>query len=223
MFFYLTSEIIRAKEGRTIKSVRISNSTPLLQRKYVTVLIHKNLIEMFVRCTVTLWNMPSAKCAPSSEWVFFGLLGAYVILKEKTNSFGCCLKYGFWKMSLRKNATLNSWTLSSSQKGTFTNGSQHLKKSYDLIFYYRYLFVKMKVFNYSELHFSEGTSFKIHTLVTYMNYLPLCVTHLCDFLPSVSSRIRQISAELFFKRVLFKDVHLEEKIICLTFLRHFIL
>ena len=25
-------------------------------------------------------------------------------------------------------------------------------------------FVKMKVFNYSELHFSEGTSFKIHTL-----------------------------------------------------------
>ena len=25
--------------------------------------------------------------------------------------------------------------------------------------------MKMKVFNYSELHFSEGTSFKIHTLV----------------------------------------------------------
>ena len=33
-----------------------------------------------------------------------------------------------------------------------------------MIHYYRYLFVKMKVFNYSELHFSEGTSFKIHTL-----------------------------------------------------------
>ena len=27
-----------------------------------------------------------------------------------------------------------------------------------------YLFVKKKVFSYSELHFSEGTSFKIHTL-----------------------------------------------------------
>ena len=34
-----------------------------------------------------------------------------------------------------------------------------------MIHYYRYLFVKMKVFNYSELHFSEGTSFKIHTLL----------------------------------------------------------
>ena len=28
-----------------------------------------------------------------------------------------------------------------------------------------YLFVKMKMSNYSELHFSEGTSFKIHNLV----------------------------------------------------------
>ena len=33
------------------------------------------------------------------------------------------LKYGFWKKSLRKNATLNSWTLFSSQKGTCTNES----------------------------------------------------------------------------------------------------
>ena len=33
-----------------------------------------------------------------------------------------------------------------------------------MIYYYRYLFVKMKVFNYSELHFSELTSFNIHTL-----------------------------------------------------------
>ena len=33
-----------------------------------------------------------------------------------------------------------------------------------MIHYFRYLFVKMKVFNYSELHLSEGTSFKIHTL-----------------------------------------------------------
>ena len=35
-----------------------------------------------------------------------------------------------------------------------------------MIHYYRYLFVKMKVFNYSELHFSKGTFYKIHTLVT---------------------------------------------------------
>ena len=28
----------------------------------------------------------------------------------------------------------------------------------------RYLLVKKKVFNYSELHFSEVTSYKIHTL-----------------------------------------------------------
>ena len=33
------------------------------------------------------------------------------------------LKYGFWKQSIRKYATLNSWTLSSSQKGTYTNES----------------------------------------------------------------------------------------------------
>ena len=38
------------------------------------------------------------------------------------------------------------------------------KKNYVMIHYYRYLFVKMKVFNYSELHFSEGTSFKIPNL-----------------------------------------------------------
>ena len=34
-----------------------------------------------------------------------------------------------------------------------------------MIHYYRYLFVKKKVFNYSELHFSKKTSYKIHTLV----------------------------------------------------------
>ena len=38
------------------------------------------------------------------------------------------------------------------------------KKSYVMIHYYRYLFVKKKAFNYSELHFSEVTSYKIHTL-----------------------------------------------------------
>ena len=34
-----------------------------------------------------------------------------------------------------------------------------------MIYYYRYLFVKMKVFNYSELHFAEVTFYKIHTLI----------------------------------------------------------
>ena len=33
-----------------------------------------------------------------------------------------------------------------------------------MIQYYRYLFVKKKVFNYSELHFSEVSFYKIHTL-----------------------------------------------------------
>ena len=51
------------------------------------------------------------------------------------------LKYGFCKKSLRKNATLTNWTL---------------------VVIYRYLFVKKKVFNMSELHFSEVTSYKIH-------------------------------------------------------------
>ena len=40
-----------------------------------------------------------------------------------------------------------------------------------MIHYYRYLFVKMKVFNYSELHFSEGTSYKIPTLMQCSNYI----------------------------------------------------
>ena len=33
-----------------------------------------------------------------------------------------------------------------------------------MIHYCRYLFVKMKVFNYSELHFAEVTFYRIHTL-----------------------------------------------------------
>ena len=37
--------------------------------------------------------------------------------------------------------------------------------------YYRYLFVKMKVFNYSELHFSEVTSYKIPTLVSECSWV----------------------------------------------------
>ena len=40
-----------------------------------------------------------------------------------------------------------------------------------MIYYYRYLFVKMKVFNYSELHFAEVTFYKIHTLIIFTNIL----------------------------------------------------
>ena len=44
-----------------------------------------------------------------------------------------------------------------------------------MIYYYRYLFVKMKVVNYSELHFAEVTFYKIHTLIRifFHNFLPL--------------------------------------------------
>ena len=39
-----------------------------------------------------------------------------------------------------------------------------------MIHYYRYLLVKMKVFNYSQLNFSEVTSYKIPTLVIATRY-----------------------------------------------------
>ena len=65
------------------------------------------------------------------------------------------LKYGFCMKLLRKNATLNSWTLF------------FFKKKVPVVLY-RYLFVKKKVFNYSELHFSEVISYKIHTLVPFI-------------------------------------------------------
>ena len=61
------------------------------------------------------------------------------------------LHYGFYKKSLRKDATLTNWTLFSSQKGTCK--------------YYRYPLVVKKVFNWSGLHLSEVTSYKIHTLI----------------------------------------------------------
>ena len=42
---------------------------------------------------------------------------------------------------------------------------------------YKYLFVKKKVFNYSELQFFEGTSYKIHTFVLGpLQSLPLLCT-----------------------------------------------
>ena len=37
--------------------------------------------------------------------------------------------------------------------------------------YYRYLFAKKKVFNLPDLHFSEVTSYKIHTLVSSITIL----------------------------------------------------
>ena len=49
------------------------------------------------------------------------------------------------------------------------------KKSYVMIYYYRYLFVKMNAFNYSELHFSEVTSYNTMELLVHVNleYLKL--------------------------------------------------
>ena len=74
------------------------------------------------------------------------------------------LKYGFCKKSLRKNATLTSWTLFSSQKGTCSTIQGQLQTVAVLVLY-RYLFVKKNVFNLPELHFSEVTFYKIHTLI----------------------------------------------------------
>ena len=51
-----------------------------------------------------------------------------------------------------------------------------------MIHYYRYFFVKKKVFNYSELHFSEETSFKIHTLVLKEYIERSHIKHLLQFL-----------------------------------------
>ena len=58
-----------------------------------------------------------------------------------------------------------------------------------MIYYYRYLFVKMKGFNYSELHFAEVTFYKIHTLKghfeikTFSTYI-LAVHKKKSFIPS---------------------------------------
>ena len=45
---------------------------------------------------------------------------------------------------------------------------------------YRYLFVKKNVFNWSELHFSEVTSYKIHTLIQQLK-VPMPSTWLLGF------------------------------------------
>ena len=63
------------------------------------------------------------------------------------------------------------------------------KKSYVMIHYYRYLFVKMKVFNYSELHFFEGTFYKIHTLAPFNFWLLISnyLSYFCFRRPSETS------------------------------------
>ena len=70
------------------------------------------------------------------------------------------LKYQFWK-SLRKNATLSSWTLSQNICPHFWVWlllySAITAKSED-----KYV---VKVFNWSEVQLSEMTCYKIHTLV----------------------------------------------------------
>ena len=54
---------------------------------------------------------------------------------------------------------------------------------YDSLLIYRYLFVKKKVFNYSELHFTEVTFYKIHTLeVSPFSTISLIVSDLSDSL-----------------------------------------
>ena len=69
---------------------------------------------------------------------------------EQTNHTIQVLKYGFCKKSLRKNETLTSWTLLAH---FFSRSVLIWKKS------------ESKVFNWSEFHFSEVTSYKIHTLI----------------------------------------------------------
>ena len=48
---------------------------------------------------------------------------------------------------------------------------------------YRYLFVKKKVFNLSELHFSDVTSYKIHTLTILKLIFPNAIfsRHIVNF------------------------------------------
>ena len=58
-----------------------------------------------------------------------------------------------------------------------------------MIYYYRYLFVKMKVFNYSELHFDEVIFYKIHTLVTNPCSNFNRIGHVTCLIPCKDSRI----------------------------------
>ena len=72
------------------------------------------------------------------------------------------LKYGFCKKSLRKNATLTTWTLSSFFPDQHWSGKK----------------VRKKVFNWSELHFSEVTFYKIHILIFYLDFWKVTRIHI---------------------------------------------
>ena len=139
------------------------------------VLIHISFSFRYDFCDILLYfrSFRHFTQTTASKLVCNLILFYFVLFMLQINYEIWKLKYGFWKKSLWKNATLNSWTLSSSQKGTWNNKSKHLKKPNVMIYYYRYLFVKMKVFNYSELHFSKGTCFKIHTLASNCKQLLL--------------------------------------------------
>jgi hypothetical protein len=69
----------------------------------------------------------------------------------------------FAQLSARLKNFLRGWLLVLGIKEGLVKGATVCVKSV-VILYYRYLFVKKKVFNWSELHFSEVTFYKIHTL-----------------------------------------------------------
>ena len=69
--------------------------------------------------------------------------------------------------SLTAHGCCNFFTGLMSLDGKYIRMKARSQKVYVMVFFIRivnFLFVKMKVFNYSELHFSEVTSYKIHTL-----------------------------------------------------------
>ena len=72
------------------------------------------------------------------------------------------LKCGFWKKSLLKNATLNSWTLSTSQKGTCTNESKHTISN---VWNCPECSVDSETKNVFEEHLTEQHSFIIFTIL----------------------------------------------------------
>ena len=67
------------------------------------------------------------------------------------------LKYGFYKKSLWKDATLTSWTLFHHKRVPVSTT--------DTLLWWK------KCSNWSELHLSEVTSYKIHTLIKLHNLI----------------------------------------------------
>ena len=102
-----------------------------------------------------------------------------------TGVSSCLLKYGFCNKSFRKNETLTSWTL-----------LQHIFPHFWgwLLLYsaitpkseYKYV---VKVFNWSEVHLSEMTCYKIHTLVSKWLNQELLMDYVC-----MSGRMKQRAA-----------------------------